>query len=277
MSNSYKLLVTALAGCVICIALFAGAFFGSIYAPEKRHYQSIGPNSGQAYPAESPRNGPADLSGIDSFVESLIAKPQPRNTNEREQRDLAAQESMAVFAYWMFWAMILQTLLAGGALIALVKDLRQNRRSAETQLRAYLAAETDGVRESNKFGYWALAINISNKGQTPAHNVVVFSKFAVGDPSEFDPSENPILAGPATDISIFPDSSHHVYTYIAEDFLEPHEVDIRDKNIALIHYGWIAYRDVFDNWWETHFAFYHWGEELSGADARRCRIGNIAN
>src|SRR5690606_41805844 len=142
-------ILAAFAGlAALFIALFTGAYYGSLYAPEKRHYQSVGPNSGQAYPADSPRNGLADVAGIDRLTESLIAKPQPRNTDEREQRDLAAQEAMAVFGYWVFWAMLLQTALAAGALIALVKDLRQNRRSAEAQLRAYISVEPGGMNEA---------------------------------------------------------------------------------------------------------------------------------
>ena len=148
-------ILAAFAGlAALFIALFTGAYYGSVYAPEKRHYQSVGPNSGQAYPADSPRNGLADVAGIDRFTESLIAKPQPRSTDEREQRDLAAQESMAVFGYWVFWAMIGQTALAAGALIALVKDLRQNRRSAEAQLRAYISVEPGGMNEANVVKTW---------------------------------------------------------------------------------------------------------------------------
>ena len=151
-------------------ALFTGAYFGSIYAPEKRHYQSVGPNSGQTYPANSPRNGLAEVAGIDRFAESIIAKPQPRSADEREQRDLAAQESMAVFGYWVFWAMILQTGLAGGALLALIKDLRQNRRSAETQLRAYISLEVIKGTVFEEGKEVEIRLHAKNYGQTPARN-----------------------------------------------------------------------------------------------------------
>lgn len=177
MSGGYRFLIFAAFGLSLLCAVGFGAFYGSIYAPEKRHYQSVGSNSGQTYPTDSPRNGLADVAGIDGTVESLIAKPQPRDTDEREQRDLAAQESMAVFAYWMFWAMILQTALAGGALIALMKDLRQNRDSAETQLRAYvdLCDDRTGIEakpEWAKNGDAAYKLNISfkNFGATPARH-----------------------------------------------------------------------------------------------------------
>jgi hypothetical protein len=170
MSDSNRGILAAFAGiAALAVATGAGAFYGSVYAPEKRYYQSVGPNSGQSYPKDSPRNGLADASGIDTIAESLVANPQPRNTNEREQRELAAQESMAVFSYWMFWAMMLQTFFAAGALFALIQDLRQNRRSAEAQLRAYVSADIAGLSWNFEKGRITANFILKNGGQTPAY------------------------------------------------------------------------------------------------------------
>lgn len=188
MSNGNWRILAALAGiaAIFCAAGF-GAYYGSIYAPEKRHYQSIGPNSGQTYPSDSPRNGLADVSGIDSLTQSLVAKPQPRDSNDRQDRDLAAQESMAVFSYWMFGAMVLQTLLAGGALVALLTDLKQNRVSAEQQLRAYLVLH-EFVWRTDKGDYF-MQIEWVNKGQTPAYKADAIATWIDLDhpiPDDFD-------------------------------------------------------------------------------------------
>lgn len=172
MLRGYRGVLAAFAGIA---ALFTsagfGAFYGSLYAPQQRHYQSVGANGGQTYPASSPKNGLADVSGIDALTQSILAKPQPRNPEEREQRDLAAQETSAVLAYWMFWAMIIQTALAGGALIALVKDLRQNRRSAEAQLRAYVLIESIIISNVELGKTPRVMLTFRNSGATVAEDV----------------------------------------------------------------------------------------------------------
>jgi hypothetical protein len=40
-------------------------------------------------------------SGVPAIAESFVSDPEPQNGNDREKRDLAAQESMAVWAFWM--------------------------------------------------------------------------------------------------------------------------------------------------------------------------------
>ena len=93
---------------------------------------------------------------------------------------------MAFWAKVMFWAIIAQTILAMGALIALILDLRQNRKSAEAQLRAYLSFkdfELD-VLETESKDSWNLRLQtqLRNSGPTPAYdcihmgNLVAFSE-----------------------------------------------------------------------------------------------------
>lgn len=175
---SVRVAIIGALACLIFTSFGSGVFFDTLYSQQNSGEQTVASNSGQTYPASSPRNGLADVAGIDRIIESAIAKPQPRNTDEREQRDLAAQESMAVFAYWMFWAMMLQTALAGGALVALVKDLRQNRRSAEAQLRPYIQLKTKTFPEAHRLGKEGsnIPIHVVNKGQTPALNVEQWSQ-----------------------------------------------------------------------------------------------------
>ena len=89
-----------------------------------------------------------------------------------------AADAAADSAKWAFWtliAMLIQTLVATFAFIAIVFDLRQNRFSAERQLRAYV--EFDGIDAS-----WQVDENINsilrlkNSGQTPAYNLYVSAR-----------------------------------------------------------------------------------------------------
>jgi hypothetical protein len=106
--------------------------------------------------------------------------------NEREKRDLVAQEDSAYWAGWNVIAMIAQTLLAGGALIALLCDLRQNRKSAEAQLRAYLVLD-EFIWNTARHDY-KMQIKWVNVGQTPAFADAYADWVALPDPlpDDFD-------------------------------------------------------------------------------------------
>ena len=279
MSFGYKLLIAGALGLAMLITLGLGAFYGAIYSPHQREYQTTTINGGQIYPPSSPRNGLAEISGIHSVVESAIAEPQPRNSEERNDRDLAAQEAMATFTYWMFLAVVLQTLLAGGALLALLKDLSQNRRSGEAQLRAYVTIEPGGINEPEN-GQIRLPYVIKNAGQTPAYDLAVFGDVMVvtGDPRQFNPLEHGRLgkAEASTDITLGPGGTQWNFAYQLNDVFEPFMEEISAKTSAIVHYGFLQYQDAFGAARKTNFAFYHWGEELSDAESKRCRFGNSA-
>lgn len=277
MLGSGRGILAALAGlAALFTALFTGAYYGSVYAPEKRHYQSVGPNSGQAYPADSPRNGLADVAGIDRFTESLIAKPQPRSTNEREQRDLAAQESMAVFGYWVFWAMMLQTALAGGALIALVKDLRQSRRSAENQLRAYISMEVTAgtIFEAGK--EVQIQLHAKNYGQTPARNCEL--RFATAfNPATWVWEHTMNDARPySASITIHPGVPHltaiQPVGILSEEMLD----QIQAGLAAFFARGVLFYEDVFGREHYTQLSIEIRDQEIGTTKVRISPNGNIA-
>jgi hypothetical protein len=131
------------------------------------------------------------------------ADPYGDQRNEREKRDLIAQEDSAYLAGWNFIAMITQTLLAGGALFALLCDLRQNRKSAEAQLRAYLVFDEfiwNTARQDYK-----MQIKWVNVGQTPASAVAYADWVALPNPlpddfcfprPSLDKEEGPASIGP---------------------------------------------------------------------------------
>lgn len=238
-----------------------GAFYGSIHAPDKRHYQSIGPNSGQTYPANSPRNGLANKSGIDSLAESFVAEPKPRTPDERQDRDLAAQEAVAVFSYWMFWAMVLQTALAGGALIALLKDLSQNRESAEAQLRAYIAIQSAKLTLTD--GEARCVFTPVNMGQTPASEVVCNYRTYPGKeprplPEKFTEGQDSRIVRVGSMGQNVPHP--HAFT---KPCANPQMVKaLRDlKNpLSIFVDGIITYTDAFGQRHETEFGFAYQGD-----------------
>lgn len=279
MSNGYRGIGIAALVAAIFLTLFLGAYFGSLYAPETQYYQSETAYGGKANPSTKTKNGLADITGMDGYTERIIAKPKPKNTEERENRDLAAQENSALFAYWVFWAVVLQTFLAGGALYALLLDLKQNRKSAEAQLRAYITVDPGGINEAIN-GEHRIPYNITNGGQTPAYDLAVFGDILIveGTPMNFDPVKQGRLgtADASTDITLGPQINHWTYAYQNADLFAPFLEKIDQKKAAIVHYGFIQYRDAFGVRRKTHFAFYHWGEELSDVESKRCRFGNYA-
>ncbi|WP_294312809.1 hypothetical protein [uncultured Sphingomonas sp.] len=161
---------------------------------------------------------------------------------------------------------------AAAAQVAVAQD------TAKRQLRAYISVEPGGVNEPVE-GRCRLPIHIHNSGITPAHGVMVFSRFAIVDsPMDFDPAtaEHGALIGGTNDATFGPGVERWVYVYLDEDFIRPYEAEIRDKKKALTHFGYINYSDAFGDTHETRFAFYHWGAELSDNTAMRCRLGNKA-
>ncbi|WP_273676459.1 hypothetical protein [Erythrobacter fulvus] len=258
-------MLAAFAGiAALLVATGAGAFYGSVYAPEKRHYQSVGPNSGQTYPAESPRNGLADVRGIDALAESLIAKPKPRNNDEREQRELAAQESMAVFAYWMFWAVVIQTLLAGGALLAILKDLKQSRESNERALRAYLyfgpiELSSFASRETSDGRRFEVNTAVKNGGQTPAYECVHMGNIVAFTPDEaeahFGNQREPPRIGMPTPYVVPNGGEVNAAFYSSSDVSESDLIRLRDGLKRLYAYGIVVYHDIFGFERRTRFCF----------------------
>lgn len=276
MLGGYRFLIAAAFGLSLLCAAGFGAFYGAVYAPEKRHYQSVGSNSGQTYPPDSPRNGLADVAGIDGAVESLIAKPQPRNTDEREHRDLAAQESMAVFAYWMFWAMILQTALAGGALIALVKDLRQNRESAELQLRAYVALKPKKGTIIESGPNVQIFLSAINYGQTPARNVEFQFATAV-NPADWIWSDKSGGERNFNASIVLHPSVPSVVCIDPEATLSPDQVDkIYTGELAFFARGILHYDDVFGATHTTQVTFIVGKTEIGTKKLRVASFGNYA-
>jgi hypothetical protein len=200
---------------------------------------------------------------------------------DNRNSDLCAQWKAADSAQIAAW---LSGASFAAVLIALWFAFRSNwiaRDTAKRQLRAYVSVEPKGIYERDSDGNIIVPIAIKNAGQTPAYQVTVFSWFSLSDdPLSFDPSapnrERPPNYDP-TEITIGPGETHHVYTRMPFSPTKPEMLAIASKETAIIHYGVVTYVDAFKAGRNTEFAHYHRGEELSGAEAKRCRLGNHAD
>lgn len=117
-----------------------------------------------------------------SFFVELIA----RVADYRELADLRAQQEMAIWAKWMFWATVGSLVLSSFAFAALLVSLRQTRRSieiaqhlGEAQTRAYIVivsarAHLEKANFSNHdLDMMRFEITAKVGGNTPARDVVV--------------------------------------------------------------------------------------------------------
>ena len=202
--------------------------------------------------------------------------------------DLCAQwkaaDAASDSAWWAWAAGIAGIVSTLGVVAALAIGWHSNwivRDSAKRQLRAYLSIEPAGINAANG-GLHRVPINLVNSGQTPANNLTHAGDFLIieGDPRQF----NPAVSGRITEETEVADSDNSLgaganrYTYasleaeLCKTFLDK----IHRREAAIVHYGYVAYRDVFGSEHRTSFAFYHWGEELSDLESKRCRYGNDA-
>jgi hypothetical protein len=208
-----------------------GAFFGALHAPNYG-YQTAHPAYRNAQTElDSPSQVDRNRSGLPQFAERLAFGPDPQNSGGRENRDLAAQESMTVWAFWMLlvsaigtattmvgtglllWQIILTRKAVedtGEATKAMREANRLARLAAEMDLRAWIgitAKLKDCEMGSTGFSM-GLEVTLENFGRTPAPETWVgirmFGRTGLGvdcalDDDEF--SDQPY--GP-----IFPNESH---------------------------------------------------------------------
>ena len=202
-----------------------------------------------------------------------------------------AQETGAGLAFWVVVIALLQlvTIILGlfvikkavgdtGKAIAAMRDANAlAEQSARRQLRAYLVIEPGGVNEVVD-GFARLPLQVENKGQSPAFDVRLFANHAVVEnPRDISLDDLGVpLGGESDGASLGPGVCRSIYSYASEALIEPYAYDIVRKRRAIIQFGYVGYRDAFGDEWRTNFAFYHWGNNLTPANALRCRFGNDA-
>ena len=101
MREYSKLIVLSTFGLTCLVCLGTGAYNGSLYAPPHKQYSIVGETVNRVIDYRGPTESLPDIAGVPSVVERLVANPTPISGQDHEKRDLAAQESMAVWAFWM--------------------------------------------------------------------------------------------------------------------------------------------------------------------------------
>jgi hypothetical protein len=282
MSGSNRLLIACAAGITLFLALSIGAYFGSLYSPAHKQYQAVGSKNS----ADDDYNGPTeslpDIAFLPGPVERAIANPQPKSGQDHEMRDLAAQESMSVWAFWgvavttigtifLAWQIGLTRKAVQETAEATMAMERQNELAEDTaarQLRAYVGAEEIGFEinsslaaflgendETGIFRHFAW-IMIKNFGQTPAFEVevhvrIVTIPFAMRLPDNFD--FNGLFGKLESKNFVSKSFLQGGQTEISKIGLENANavIQARNKDLSLYVFGRIYYRDAFGKHWST--------------------------
>lgn len=189
MSDSNWSVRVALIGCLTLltfVALGTGAFFGALHAPhygyQAEHPANRNADTEQTNPSQIDR----DRAGLPYFAERITSGPDPEDGSEREKRDLAAQESMSVWAFWLLFISAvgtLTTMIGTGFLlwqIILTREAVKDTEKATTEMarqtaileranRPLLHIESIAFEQTGRTTRdWSVVVKVKNFGQTPA-------------------------------------------------------------------------------------------------------------
>lgn len=141
MSGSYRLLIVATCGVIAFLLLGIGAFYGSLYSPDHKQYGPVGAYSATHNDYRGPTESLPSVAGIPGPAERAIANPPPHSGQDHEKRDLAAQEAMAVWAFWMAGASILTVGVTTAGTILIYQQVKLTRKAVEDTNKATNAME----------------------------------------------------------------------------------------------------------------------------------------
>ena len=146
MLRGYRSVVAAFAGLsLLVLALGIGAYFGALYSPDKKQYQTVSGDRASGAEYRGPSQSLADISGVPSFAERAIANPQPTSGEDHEKRDLAAQESMSVWAFWMMLVTAFSAIVTTIGTVFLYKQISLTREAVKDTGKA-----TEAMLEANR-------------------------------------------------------------------------------------------------------------------------------
>lgn len=83
------------------VSLGLGAFIGASHTPNYGYHSAETSHRRAKDSDQYPTQIDRDRAGLPDFAERIASGPDPSEGSEREKRDLAAQESMSVWAFWM--------------------------------------------------------------------------------------------------------------------------------------------------------------------------------
>lgn len=199
MSGGYRLAIASALGLAAFVILGTGAYFGALYGTHYGRNAVIAANREASTKLGYPSQLDRDRAGLPALAERAASGPDPKSTDEREKRDLAAQESTSVWTFWMLVVSllgVLTTMLGTGFLLwqitltrkavkdtgdATVAMVRQNAiaeeqlRHTQNEARAWLAisAEPQKILISGESIKFYFRVIVENVGRTMAHDVRV--------------------------------------------------------------------------------------------------------
>lgn len=190
MHGGYRLLVAAAIGVAAFVTLSTGAYFGALHATHSSNEAAKRADSIVQVDRGDPKQIDRDRAGLPYAVERITSGPDPKGATERENRDLAAQESTSVWTFWMLVASsvgVVATTIGTGFLLwqiqltrkavvdtgkATEAMVRQNELTERAQ-RAWVAIDATPTKieikeHSIEFHY---EITLNNIGATVAEHV----------------------------------------------------------------------------------------------------------
>lgn len=301
MLRGYRLLIVAVGGITLLITAFTGAYFGSLYAPDRKDYQAESGKGGAANDYSGPSESLPDIAGLPGPVERAIANPQPTTGKDNEIRDLAAQEASALWAFWIVLFSALSVLVTTVGTILLYKQIVLTRQAVEDtdeatqamreaneiardtakrQLRAYVGVEDATVSnfrvgESPLFKVFAW-----NRGQTPAYDVRLLGIVVAGtgEPGRIGVRFRKLKEGSRATLA--PQQKFMLDNKAANTLVDADHTKVMAKAATLVFGGFIAYTDAFGKRRRTVFKLFM-RPDLLDADGKgplsACARGNRAN
>ncbi|WP_298021775.1 hypothetical protein [uncultured Parasphingopyxis sp.] len=205
-----------------------GAFTGALYAPDYSNQSAIGGNRNGNDSNRQPSQIDRDRAGLPEFAERVTSGPDPENGKEREARDLAAQESMSVWAFWLLlvsavgalttiigtclllWQVMLTRKAVedtSGATAAMERSNLETRRNAEWELNAYLFFDRAWIQDLDET--YIVNVFVKNFGHTPAqfdaYTSVELSSYPIQKDAKvpkFQPNKSRCEIGPGQQITL---------------------------------------------------------------------------
>ena len=178
MSRQTKLIIA-----FIVIASFA---LGAITTSISQLHRSVSAERRiQRVPGQSggPRQGDTPRAGVPRLAQDFLSNPQPASATERENRDLAAQEASAAWAFWMVpisaaglilgsittFAAIAAAIYARDTVKAARSSFLQTEEATFSEHRAWLDFQITDARPFFRDEISVMPrINVQNLGRTPA-------------------------------------------------------------------------------------------------------------
>jgi hypothetical protein len=233
-------------------------------------------------------------------LEANVDKPKPPEEEDRAKRDLAAQEGMAYWAKWMFWAALASIILTTAGIFLIWRTLIYTRRAAiaaaeavveakdatkaailgakaaqdavavasdtaERQLRAYITIESGGIvlRSSENGFVISATARLKNTGQTPGYDLRTSATVTVERRNTDKPFSAPHNKGETGDSSSIVGASQDANVDRSKAISTAELEEIRRGQKAIFFWGRADYRDAFKMPRYLIFKTWMWGPEMS--------------